>query len=51
VVPDAQVGRTYTWHVCLVVKPYVSRQEVLKELREYFTAGPRGVTGGVSAGQ
>jgi hypothetical protein len=32
---DAQVGQTYTWDLCLVVKEYQSRADILDEVRRY----------------
>ena len=38
-VPDAQAGRTYTWDLCLVVKPFEGRQDILDEVRRYLDRG------------
>ena len=32
---DAPVGSTHTWEICLVVKPYAGRADVLDELRRF----------------
>jgi hypothetical protein len=32
---DAEVGHTYTWDLCLVVKPFKGRKDVLDEVRRY----------------
>jgi hypothetical protein len=32
---DAKVGKTYTWDVCLAVKPYQGRKDVLREVSQY----------------
>jgi len=32
---DAPVGSTHTWDVCLVVKPYAGRADVLAEVSRY----------------
>jgi len=33
---DAEPGRTYGWDLCLAVKPYAGRADVLEEVRRYM---------------
>ena len=33
---DAQVGQTYTWDLCLVVKDYCGRADILREVSRYM---------------
>ena len=37
--PNAAVGQTYTWDLCLAVKPYEGRRQVLEEVRRYVGTG------------
>lgn len=37
-VDDARPGETYLWDVCLVVKQYQGRADVLEEVRQYLNA-------------
>ena len=37
--PDARVGQTYAWDLCLAVKPYEGRAQVLEEVRRYVGTG------------
>ena len=32
---DAQLDTTYVWNVCIAVKPFVSRRDILSEVRRY----------------
>jgi len=40
--PDAQVGVTYEWDLCLVVKPYAGREDVLAEAARYVESDGNG---------
>jgi hypothetical protein len=35
--PDIEVGKTYRWDTCLVVKPFQGREDILREVRSYIT--------------
>jgi hypothetical protein len=34
--PDVQIGESYRWNTCIVVKPFRGREDILREVRKYM---------------